>query len=163
MNSITITLPIPDACLSPNARCHWAVKHREAKKVRANAKLRTLAALGRNAAPMWNRAEVRINWYGRTATSRDGDNGLARCKSVMDGIADAGIVTNDRNFIYFPIKFGVDRKNPRLEIDIRPHGVVVQCNEGFDWCSYDKLSKKEFNRVVKAMSKIMWSRERNKS
>lgn len=50
----------------------------------------------------------------------DGDNMLAWLKSSIDGIADAGIVANDRQFSYLPVEFRYDPTAQRVELELIP-------------------------------------------
>lgn len=115
---MTITVSIPDPCLSPNARVHWAAKNGAKKSARDEAAMMARKEIGRGNAPRWKRADVRIVWYRATLRQIDADNALARCKATMDGIADAGVIGDDRGFIYHPIQFEHDAETPRLQITI---------------------------------------------
>jgi hypothetical protein len=90
-----IALPYPDRALWPNGRAHWAVKAREAKKLRRDAFFATKAAsvrIGDSPIP------VHIICHPKArgpAPDRDGIIGAA--KSALDGIADA-LGINDRHF-----------------------------------------------------------------
>jgi len=92
---IKIKLPWPDKLLSPNARCHWAVKSKCTKQHRA---LAFIAARQQcQKIPRWP-----VAYYSLTCTlgpnrkTPDEDNLLAQLKAYRDGLQDAGIVTNDR-------------------------------------------------------------------
>jgi hypothetical protein len=90
-----IELPYPHKSLWPNGRAHWAVKAREAKKLRTAAAWATKAASVRIAdSPI----PVHIICHPKArgpAPDRDGIIGAA--KSALDGIADA-LGINDRHF-----------------------------------------------------------------
>ena len=90
-----IILPYPDKALWPNGRAHWAVKAREAKKLRTAAALAAKAArirIGDSPIP------VHIVVYPKaTGPAPDKDNCTAAAKSAIDGIADA-LGINDRHF-----------------------------------------------------------------
>ena len=94
MNSITISLPIPDRRLSPNARVHWSVKARLVKAHRIRAKVFAMGIAG--CKPMWAKASLHTEWRFPTARFWDADNCIASLKSYIDGLADAGLVANDR-------------------------------------------------------------------
>lgn len=116
---LVITLPIPPRTLNPNGRGHWAKKSRVAK---------TYRDAGRNAAiDAMNRAKMRKPFasakvtpvfYFKDARRRDKDNFLASAKSLLDGVADAGVVKDDSQFTYLPVEFKVDKADPRLELII---------------------------------------------
>jgi len=97
---LTITLPLPSKVLHPNARPHWAVKAKATKARRELAYVTARQALGRNRPPGWKLAEVQTTWY--LARANDRDNLVGFMKATLDGIADAGVVDNDRNFIPLP-------------------------------------------------------------
>lgn len=126
MTTITITLPIPAAALSPNARRLWHQKCGPVRDARLAAKLLAIDAMNRMkmwVAPKWEWAEVQATFYYPTNRRRDSDNSAACLKSSLDGIADAGIVENDSGFIHHPPVLLVDKVNPRVELTI--HGPVV--------------------------------------
>ena len=90
-----IALPYPDKALWPNGRAHWAVKAREAKKLRADAAWATKAAsirIGDSPIPL--HITVKPKRYGPVP---DADNIIAAAKHAIDGIADA-LGINDRHF-----------------------------------------------------------------
>lgn len=116
-----VVVSIPHPCLSPNARPHWAQKAKAKATARAEAALMARQAIGRRKAPRWELADVRVTWYAATRRVQDGDNALARLKATMDGMADAGVVGNDRGFIYHPIRFECDPKTPRVQIEVTEH------------------------------------------
>ena len=90
-----IKLPYPDKALWPNGRAHWAVKAREAKKLRTAAAWAAKAAsikIGDSPIPV--HIVVHPKATGRIV---DKDNAIAACKSAIDGIADA-LGIDDRHF-----------------------------------------------------------------
>lgn len=122
---ILVTLPLPPRALSPNGRAHWATvrKHKAAQKKSAwtQAFLAIRAYYG-SLAPRWDRARVRTTYYVRDkrGMKRDADNALASLKAAFDGIAEAGVVENDRVFEYAPVEFAIDRDDPRVDIIVLP-------------------------------------------
>lgn len=115
MNSITIILPLPDKCLSPNARVHWAKKAKAAKSARFEACFEMKRVAGRIELT-WRKATYRARFYFKDARRRDADNAIASIKSALDGVADAGLVVNDSGLWPERPEFHVDKENPRLEI-----------------------------------------------
>lgn len=118
MTSITITLPLPVRKLSPNARVHWAEK---AKLVRASRKVAALAALealNLRRPPGWLKAKMEIRAFFKTRNFPDPDNLTASMKSQIDGIADSGIIANDKSLWPERPVFAKDAENPRIEITI---------------------------------------------
>ncbi len=121
MNQITLILPLPDKCLSPNARTHWAVKAGATKKHRGYAGLAAASWLGQELehSPEWKRAEISAIWFRRTRHRLDQDNATAWLKGYADGLQDAGVVKNDSGFVWLPHEFRVDKADPRIELTIR--------------------------------------------
>lgn len=115
MQSITITLPLPDKCLSPNARCHWAVKSKAVAKLRRFAELETRNVAGRVVLG-WKQAKYTARFYFPTSRRRDADNAIASIKSALDGVADAGLIANDSGLWPERPEFYTDKDNPRVEI-----------------------------------------------
>ena len=111
---MTITLPLPRKELSPNARVHYMAKARAAKAYRAAAFIEGRKHPGTK----WKKATAQATFFRRTKRAVDSDNALASLKNAFDGIADAGIVSNDRDLTHCPVVSMVDRENPRVEIKI---------------------------------------------
>lgn len=111
--SITITIGIPHKCLSPNVRCHYMTKAAQVKRARATAWVKAGSPCTR-----WTDAISTVVWYTKTKRRPDADNALAMLKPTFDGLADAGVLANDRNLAHNPIRFEVDRSNPRVEVTI---------------------------------------------
>jgi crossover junction endodeoxyribonuclease RusA len=113
-----IELPYPAHVLWPNARPHWAAKHRAAKKHREWARLAVLADDGR---PFFSPSELIqliITLYPKTRNAIDRDNALAAMKAYQDGISDA-IRVNDSNFLTTRLQFGEPVKNGKVVIEIQ--------------------------------------------
>lgn len=92
--------PWPPKELSPNARVHWAVKSREAKKLK-NASW----AITMQVNPTVSEA-VRLQMVFRPPSHRriDLDNCIARCKAMIDGISLAlGI---DDSYFHLSVSMG---------------------------------------------------------
>lgn len=115
---ILVTLPLPPKELSPNARVHWARKQRVVREYREMAKVAAQLAIGREAAPRWERATVQATFYFRVRRRRDMDNLSGWCKQNFDGLADAGVVANDSGFTHLPVRVEIDRDRPRVELRV---------------------------------------------
>lgn len=85
--TLTVTLPWPDKALSPNARVHWAKKH----KVTNSAKeIAWYAARGfERSIAVAKKAQASVTFHPPDKRKRDLDNMLASCKAYFDGIATA--------------------------------------------------------------------------
>ena len=116
--SLTIILRLPDAALSPNARCHWRKKAEWTKAYRSLAYYTTRSV--QNKPTNWPRATVEIRWFHKTMRFPDRDNSLASLKSAFDGLTDAGVWVDDSGVVFQPIVFEKDATNPRVELTITP-------------------------------------------
>lgn len=110
-------LPLPPRELSPNVRSHWAKKAKAVKSYRLRAWVEARNAT--NAKRLeWERAEVRTTFYLPDLRRRDPDNLMAAMKAAWDGIVDAHVLTDDRYLITYPPTLELDRKRPRVVVDI---------------------------------------------
>jgi len=119
MDHITITFPIPDRALSPNARVHWAKKAKLAKQLRTASSYLTTAAIalyGYPPRPNWNQATYKARFYWANNRRHDADNAIASLKNCLDGVADAGLIVNDSGLCPERPEFHTDKANPRVEI-----------------------------------------------
>lgn len=91
-----IRLPWPHKSASPNARSHWAIKHRATKKMRQDAAWAAKSA-GMVAPDGDGPIPVELTFYPPDRRHRDADNMLASSKALLDGIADA-LGVNDTRF-----------------------------------------------------------------
>ncbi len=113
MNTITITLPIPKKELSPNGRTHHMVKARHTKTARTLAQVEMHNAMivaGWSKQPKWLTARVEAVVIRKDRRGKmDDDNFKASCKAYQDGIADAGLVVNDRGIKWGDVEWTVDK------------------------------------------------------
>lgn len=92
---IKFELPFPDKDLSPNARKHWAKVAKKKKIARADA---YWMAKAHN----WDirpdeAINIKLDFYPEQNRAYDVDNMQARCKALLDGLAD-GWGVNDKLF-----------------------------------------------------------------
>ncbi len=121
LTSVTIDLPLPHKDLSPNSRKHWRAKMGPKKSNRQTAYYLAVAALNRASPPAWSKAKIELHFFYETTNNkgrRDQDNAIAWCKAYIDGIADAGIVTDDKAFEAPTVIEDHDKAHPRLEITV---------------------------------------------
>jgi hypothetical protein len=118
--SITITVALPPKACDPNARLHWAAKSRGVRACRNAACLAAKAALKGQPGPMWEKASVKVEAFFPTARFPDPDNLIARLKATFDGVADAGVVANDRGLWPERPSIAKDKANPRIVLTITP-------------------------------------------
>ena len=112
--SLTVEVPLPLPASSPNARPHWGTRKREVAQMRSEAKI-----LGRYALGEWINARIKVSgktlmvnplFRGKTKVTytyfcaptiekrvrpKDADNATACCKPYLDGLRDAGIISDD--------------------------------------------------------------------
>lgn len=125
MDSVTITLPLPDPRLGPNkpaaTRGSMLAKARLTKAYRRSAYFRTLEAMPTVFDTPWPRAKATLDFYFNDSRRRDIRNLEAAMKAAYDGIVEAGLITDDRHEVLSHgmtevHKSGTD--GPRVEITI---------------------------------------------
>ena len=115
--SLTVTVGTPARTLSPNARCHWAVKFKAVKRARTEAWASAQVAMYEaDVKGGWKDATCEVHWFARDARRREKDNCLASLKAVFDGLVDAGLLRDDNALTHLPLVILVDAKNPRVEL-----------------------------------------------
>jgi len=128
VNEILLVLPLPKPALSPNSRAHWGTRAGAIKRYRIVAYATALEAGGQNL--RWPRAVAQATFYWPDRRRRDVANADASLKAAWDGIVDAGLIPDDRAEVltHEPTRFAVDRRRPRVEIQIVNLGNVrVDC------------------------------------
>ena len=86
--------------------------------------------------PTYERVALIITWY-EPNRHRDPDNIMAGQKFILDGLVQAGTIPNDnqRHIQGIIHRFAVDRKNPRIEVeivDIEKSGKTLEGQELWD-------------------------------
>jgi crossover junction endodeoxyribonuclease RusA len=112
---MTITLPLPDKHLSPNARIHWRKRSALTKTHRTKAQAITLLA-SCSFDPSFD--AYRLTFYWPDKRRRDDDNAASSCKAYRDGIADALGIDDHALRFHGPPQMLVDRTNPRLVVEL---------------------------------------------
>ena len=122
MNTLTLTLPMPDPKLWANRNTHWRAKGPIAKSHRQNACWVTLAQMGvLGISPVWPAATISFVFWFKDKRKRDVLNAAQAMKASIDGIVDAGLIPDD-DHVHLDvgtITGGIDRKNPRVEITLK--------------------------------------------
>ena len=124
-DSITIVLELPSKYMLANRdagnsrlaamlRAKDVKKHRRAALLAASLRLHDLQA----AAPIWMAATIHAVFYFSTRRRRDRDNLVASLKHYLDGLADAGLVENDRGFATPIVSEEIDSEVPRVQITV---------------------------------------------
>ena len=116
--SITLVLPLPHNCLSPNARIHWTVKAGVTKKARRLAR-QAVEAEDICTKP-WQKVKAQETFFYNVCRNRDERNAVAMLKAYYDGEVDAGLIEDDNYQIltHGQPTFEIDRNDPRVEITI---------------------------------------------
>ncbi len=120
MTSITIVIPHPPHPLRPNSRTHWRQKAQSVKAYRSLAKFYAIRALAMQPPPMWEKAKVSVTWRATKRVHPDPDNIIASLKAAFDGLADAGVVTNDKGL--WPERPIIETRAHWPEVVIRVEG-----------------------------------------
>ena len=108
--SKTITLPLPSAKLSANARVHRMAKAAITKRHRQSAAHFAFQQIDR--VPM---AGYKLVFYWPNKIRRDKRNAAERCKAYEDGISDY-LGQDDSQWEFYGVEFGEpDKANPRVE------------------------------------------------
>lgn len=115
MKTITITLDLPPRELHPNARPHWARKHKATKKYRGYAGI-----MGRTVGTRFVKARLDLAYFAKDGRGlkADSDNLTSWFKAGRDGLADAGLVANDQDFEVGGVTVQVDKARPRVEVTL---------------------------------------------
>lgn len=108
----TVVRATPDACLSPNARCHRLRKADRARELRAAAKLAAVSEINGGgpagalpaAGPLW--LDLCVLWP-KGKRPLDFDNAVASAKPLCDGIFDA-LGADDRRVAGVALRQGTD-------------------------------------------------------
>ena len=120
---IKLTVSVPPAEISGNARGHTLHKARIVKKVRAEAKtianitINSLDAEHQKLLP-YKSAIVVPTFFHKVKRKRDRDNLTRALKSVIDGLVDAGMIVDDSECIIIPPIKRIDKDNPRVELKV---------------------------------------------
>jgi Holliday junction resolvase RusA-like endonuclease len=120
-DSIVVTVGIPHRVLSPNARCHWAIKMKATRRARVESWAAVQIAMHERGihAGKWPEVDCQVIWYAKTERRRDRDNCLASLKPTFDGLVDGGLLDDDSGITHLPMIIDTDRKNPRVELHIK--------------------------------------------
>lgn len=106
---ISLDLPAPPEECRPNARVHWRVKAAAAKEYRYACKV--LALNERNAKsgfyPLPAPVSMSVTFLLKDKRTRDWDNLIAAFKPGLDGIVDAGIISDDSVWVIRHPSFAV--------------------------------------------------------
>lgn len=115
-----VELPVPRPILWPNNRAHWRAFARAKKLARRIGRLEGIRAMNGETPPRIKRARSQAAYFfkDRRGLKADGDNALAALKAYIDGVADSGLLDNDRGLTHEPVTIDVDRERPRVEITI---------------------------------------------
>ena len=84
--------------------------------------------------PAYEKVALIITWY-EPDRRRDPDNIMAGQKFILDGMVQAGVIPDDSQKYILGIyhRFKVDRKNPRVEVEIVDMEKNEKPLEGQEW------------------------------
>ena len=84
--------------------------------------------------PAYEKVALIITWY-EPDLRRDPDNIMGGQKFIMDGLVQAGVIPDDSQKYILGIyhRFKVDRKNPRVEVEIVDMEKNEKPLEGQEW------------------------------
>lgn len=88
------------------------------KAARKAALYASIEALKGRRPPGWTKAKMEVKAFFKTLNFPDPDNLTSRLKSSIDGIADSGIINDDKSLWPERPEFFKDARNPRIEITI---------------------------------------------
>lgn len=123
--SLTLSLPIPDRAVSPNAhrgQSRWAaiMKAKAVKAHRTRAKYAFETAVESRGLQGKSWGGYSLAFFFETAAFRDDDNADASCKAYRDGCADA-LRMNDKALRKTQLStHAKDAECPRVEMTIHP-------------------------------------------
>ena len=119
--NVTIRVPmLPPWECSPNARVHWAARHRAIKRYKEAV---YYSALEHKPEQPYEYAEIAVTCIVAQKRVRDADNWAARFKPGQDALVLAGIIARDdtEHLRVMPMQFVVDRSRaPLTVIEVRP-------------------------------------------
>lgn len=128
---LRVTLPLPPARLSANRTGSSRVaRAREVYAYRTDAGWK-FAGAGTVRVRL-DSAAVRALFFYPTNRRRDPDNALSSLKPAWDGMQDAGIIENDSSLTHLPAVLGIDKENPRVELEVFDVEILFEVS-GHPW------------------------------
>lgn len=121
IRQIIVTIPIPPRGTRANASHggHWGPKARATKKQRQDAGYAALEVIRhRRDLVFFVKATVLPKFFFKDKRAYDASNLGTWLKASLDGLADAGIVANDRDFTLLPAEMLVDPLYQRVDLVI---------------------------------------------
>ncbi len=116
-DSITITLPLPPAALSPNARVVWQARHRATERARYDASVVARVEARRVGWLPVDAATVAVVWYSWRRRWPDDTNMRGWLKAYEDGFQGV-LIEDDNRLTWLPVDRQLDRERPRVEITL---------------------------------------------
>lgn len=116
MITFTFDLPLPPDELKPNSRSHWRQKAKKTQEYRGETFMIAhglLVKSGMVNKPMLDKAVVQVEFYHKTSRLQDSDNIIASLKAAIDGLTSAGILNDDNNLTWLPVKRMVAKEHER--------------------------------------------------
>lgn len=120
MTSITIITLMPHGSQSPNSRANWRTKHKHSQLLKGHTMIMVRAEIYKEkpANIPWHSVTLQRTYYHAVKRRRDPDNFGAMSKYAIDGLVAGGLLVDDDKITLLPIKFEIDKKSPRLELEV---------------------------------------------
>lgn len=105
-------LPSRDA--SPNGRAHWTKRYKAVRKLKEDTFMFAMS----QQVPAFRKAKITITLVVTQHRRRDGDNALASCIGIINGLVAAKVLPDDSSeYVSFaPVQFIVDRAKAPMTI-----------------------------------------------
>lgn len=120
MNSITVQITVPPPGVWPNTLKPKRWRSPIVKRLRAEARVCAIEALNGRDPPRWEHAKFHTLFRFAKHHKRDKLNGLAALKAAIDGIVDAGIITNDETLEPDGVTMEYRSATPGVWLTFRP-------------------------------------------
>jgi Holliday junction resolvase RusA-like endonuclease len=120
---LIITLPLPPAALHAHTAGNWRSKAAPTRAYRLEAALVAQQAMRKEGDSYpYDSAELSVDFYWPNLRRRDTLNAVQSCKGAIDGLSDAGLISDDdwQHLTIGHIRSHLDRENPRvcLTVDV---------------------------------------------
>ena len=130
---VSITLPLPPAALHAHAKGHWRDKTTATRRYREEAYFLALIAMKESCGEIPKaeanepaRGRLSVAFYWPDNRRRDTLNAIQGLKPAVDGIVDAGVLSDDSWQVLQigEITAQIDRDKPRVEINVERLGLA---------------------------------------
>ena len=116
----------PPKELRGNTRVHWTVRKKWAARVRALGKEAGERSMERQGITEPIKGDVEVMYWFHLKRDRDVDNDVFGMKSILDGLADAGAILNDKQVVRVTAtKLYPSRLAPAVEVRVAPASIAA--------------------------------------